>query len=190
MKTTSWFLLSAMVVGACGGNNPPPPLDYTDPGDGKLRLIRDSSSKDKAVVLDLVVGSQPLTGYSVGFDLPVDDSKVIFTGFTAGDALSAGTAPIAATGQMPSSGPLAHEIVTAQSQKASGTGAVATDTTLQPGAVLYSFELDLVMGAAKGPVFDGTVAGFALPSGGMRDRSGTTVVAPADVAIGHLEVTQ
>jgi hypothetical protein len=41
---------------------------------------------------------------------------------------------------------------------------------------------------ADGVVFDGTAADFHLPSGGMRDRSGTTVVEATDVAIGKLEV--
>ena len=45
-------------------------------------------------------------------------------------------------------------------------------------------------GAPSGVIFDGTAAGFALPSGGMRTRAGTTVVAPADVAIGKLEVNR
>ena len=39
-----------------------------------------------------------------------------------------------------------------------------------------------------GIIFDGTDPAFVLPSGGLRDRAGNTVVAPADVAIGRLEV--
>jgi hypothetical protein len=39
-------------------------------------------------------------------------------------------------------------------------------------------------------VFDGTAAGFVLPSGGMRDRTGSAVVEPADVAIGKLVVNR
>ncbi len=182
-------LVTILILGACGSN--PPPLDYTDPADGgKLRLIHDAASKPAAVVLDLVVGDQPLTGYSVGFDLPLDDTKVAIDGFTPGVALSAGSSPVAAVGQLPTSGPLAHQLVTGQSQKAAGAGAVATDTTLPPGTVLYSVELDLISGVPKGIVFDGTADGFVLLSGGMRNRAGTTVVAASDVAIGKLEVTQ
>jgi hypothetical protein len=184
-------ILLALVACAACGDNAAAPITYTDPGAGALRLIHDtqtSKSPLTAVVLDLVVGDQPLTGYSVGFDLPLDDSRVTLGDFVPGTTLSAGTAPVAAIAQLPSSGPLAHQLVTAQSQKASGTGAVATDTTLAPGSVLFSVELDLVHGAPAGVIFDGTIAGFALASGGMRDRTGTTVVDPKDVAIGRLEV--
>jgi hypothetical protein len=37
-------------------------------------------------------------------------------------------------------------------------------------------------------VFDGTADDFVLPSGGMRSRAGTTVVAADEVAIGTLEL--
>jgi hypothetical protein len=37
-------------------------------------------------------------------------------------------------------------------------------------------------------VFDGTAAGYALPSGGLRNRAGTAVVSAGQVAIGKLEV--
>jgi hypothetical protein len=182
--------VAALAVAACGDNSPPP-LAYSNPGNGKLRLVRnDAVSRDTVVVLDLIVGDQPLTGYSVGFDLPLDDTRVELGGFTAGSALDPGTAPPASLAKLPTTGPLAHQLVTAQSHKASGGGAVSTDTKLAAGALLYSIELDLIADAKSGVVFDGTAAGFALPSGGMRDRSGTTVVAPADVAIGKLFVTR
>ena len=189
--TTRWILLAALVAGACG-DNAAPPISYTDPGPGKLRLIHDTQTTRSpltTVVLDLVVGDQPLTGYSVGFDLPLDDSRVTLAGFKPGTALSPGDSPVAALAQLPSSGPLAHQLVAAQSQKASGAGAIATDTTLAPGSVLFSVEIDLVRGAPGGVIFDGTAADFVLASGGMRDRSGTTVVEAKDTAIGRLEVT-
>jgi len=78
--------------------------------------------------------------------------------------------------------------VTALSQKAAGTGAVATDTQVAAGTVLYTIELDLIVHAPSGVVFDGTASDFVLPSGGMRDRLGTTVVDAKDVAIGKLEL--
>lgn len=186
-----WILLTTLGCGACG-DNVAAPIAYTDPGPGKLRLVHDTATTRSpltTVVLDLVVGDQPLTGYSVGFDLPLDDTKVTLAGFTPGTALAPGDAPLAALAQLPATGPLAHQLVTAQSQKASGPGAVATDTELAPGTVLFTIALDLVKGAPSGVIFDGTAAGFTLPSGGMRTRTGTTVVAPADVAIGRLEVT-
>jgi hypothetical protein len=185
------ILLVLLACGACG-DNITPPIVYTNPaaGTGKLRLVRDARASTKYVVLDLVVGDAPLTGYSVGFDLPLDDTRATLGTFTPGNVLLPGTEPIAAKAALPVSGPFAHELVTALSQKAAGGGAVATDTEVKPGTVLYSIELDLVADATKGVVFDGTAAGFVLPSGGMRDRLGNTVVDAKDVAIGKLEVTR
>ena len=79
-------ILGLFLVAACG-DNLASPLDYTNPDGGKLRLVRDPLASTKYVILDLVVGAQPLTGYSVGFDLPFDDTKVTFTAFTPGKAL-------------------------------------------------------------------------------------------------------
>lgn len=182
------ILVTFTILAACG-SDAPQPLDYKDPpAGGALRLVRNKGSKGTKVLLDLVVGDKPLTGYSVGFDLPLDDTVVTLGTFAPGTALDPGTSPVAAVAKLPADGPLAHQLVTAQSQKASGTGAVTDDTTLAPGSVLYTVELDLVDGAAPGIVFDGTAAGFVLRSGGMRDRAGNTVVAEKDVAIGTLEV--
>jgi hypothetical protein len=113
---------------------------------------------------------------------------VTFGGFTPGTALQPGSAPVAAQALVPASGPLAGMLVAAQSQKATGPGAVPTDTALAPGSVLFTVKLELVPGAAPGVVFDGTAAGFVLPSGGLRDRAGLTVVEAKDVAIGKLSV--
>ena len=182
--------VAALAALAACGDNTAPPLRYTDPGAGKLRLIQGpgvGAGPQTSVVLQLVVGDAPLTGYSVGFDLPLDDAQVALAGFTAGTALAPGTAPAAALGTLSSTGPLAHQLVTGQSQKASGGGAVPTNTTLAPGTVLYAVQLELRKGAAGGVVFDGTAHDFVLRSGGMRDRAGTTVVSASDVAIGKLE---
>jgi hypothetical protein len=54
--------------------------------------------------------------------------------------------------------------------------------------VVISVVLRATSPLSPGVVFDGTAAGFLLPSGGLRNRAGTTVVAPADVAIGKLEL--
>jgi hypothetical protein len=166
------------------------PIRYTDPSGGKLRLIKSPTkpATDTTIVLELVVGSQPLTGYSVGFDLPLDDTRVKLNGFTPGTALSAGTAPVAALAVIRTTGPLAHHLVAAQSQKASGTGAVTTDTTLAAGTSLYSIELGII--GENGVVFDGTAPGFVLTSGGLRNRVGNSVVDTRDVAIGRLEVNR
>lgn len=180
--------LLLVILAACGDNDGPP-LQYTDPPKGgKLRLVRNPDTSMTYVKLDLVVGDQPLTGYSVGFDLPLDDTKVTLGSFTPLTALDPGKDPIAAKAALPSEGPLAHALVAGLSQKAAGTGAIATDTQLPAGTKLFTLELDLMTSAKSGVVFDGTASGFVLPSGGMRDRLGNAVVDPADVAIGKLEV--
>lgn len=188
-------LVLLMVLGSVSGcgDNDGAPLAYKNPSGGKLRLVTSKQTKpdrDGEVVLDFVVGDQPLTGYSVGFDLPVGDHKIELVDFEPGHALDPGTSPAAAQGRLPLDGPLANTLVTGLSQKATGAGALATDTTLQPGAVLYTIRLAKVVGAPAGVVFDGTDAAFHLPSGGMRDRSGTTVVEASDVGIGKLLVNR
>jgi hypothetical protein len=179
--------LALVLLAACGGDDAP--LEYTNPSSGgALRLIKGKGSTSKSVVLDLVVGDQPLTGYATGFDLPLDASKVTLARFSPGTALDPGSDPVAAQAVVSETGPLAGMLVTAQSQKAAGTGAVTTDTELLPKTVLFTLQLDLIEGAGAGIVFDGTSADFVLPSGGLRDRAGLTVVEPTGVSIGKLEV--
>ena len=191
MKAVIASILFALLASACGDNlSAPGPLAYTDPGAGKLRLVKDPASTGWEMVLDLVVGDAPQTGYSVGFDLPLTPGDVQLGAFTPGTALSAGTAPVAALASIPDHGPLANQLVTGQSQKASGAGAVATDTTLAPGTILYSIHLAPIVGARAGIVFDGGASGFVLTSAGLRDRKGNTVVDAKDVAIGKLELVR
>jgi hypothetical protein len=179
--------LLAIAVAACGGSDGP--LVYSNPSGGALRLVKNPKATPKAMLLDLVVGDAPLTGYSAGFNLPLDATKVTLGPFQPGAALSPGTAPMAAVAAIPTQGPLAATLITAQSQKASGAGAVATDTVLPSGTVLYTIELDVVEPLKGGVVFDGTAKSFALPSGGLRNKAGLTVVDPAGVRIGKLEVS-
>lgn len=189
----SLVLLSALAVVTGCGDNSGGPFEYANPkAGGKLRLVKSKTppASENEVVLDLVVGDQPLTGYSVGFNLPVGHDLVRLVDFVPGTALDPGTSPRAAQALQPRTGPLADTLVTALSQKATGPGAVATDTTLAPGSVLYTLRLQKASNVFEGVVFDGTADDFHLPSGGMRDRSGTTVVEPSEVAIGKLEIRQ
>ena len=169
--------------GGAGGD-----LAYTDPTGGALRLVKNSMSTTKAMVLDFVVGDAPLTGYSTGFDLPLDTTRVKLGASTPGTVLNPGSAPVAASAALPGDGPLRGVLVVGLSQKATGTGAVATDTALPPGTVLYTVELDAVEPRLKGVVFDGTAKDFVLPSGGLRTRTGMTVVEASQVKIGKLEL--
>ena len=179
-------VLLFLALTACGDNVGGPIAYKNPPKGGKLRLVTSKAkpaSQDE-VVLDLVVGDEAVTGYSVGFNLPIGHELVQLAEFTPGKALDPGTSPPAAGGVI-GSGPLTDTLVTGLSQKAID---VQTDTTLAPKSVLYTIRLRKVGGAPKEVVFDGTADGFHLPSGGMRDRGGTTVVDAADVAIGKLEI--
>ncbi|HEY0481006.1 MAG TPA: hypothetical protein VGD37_26000 [Kofleriaceae bacterium] len=173
-----------------GGTEPPGArLVYTDPDHGALRLIHDPAGTSAgAVVLAFVVGDQPLAGYAAGFNLPLDARRVKLAAFTPGTGLDPGGPPLAAQAVIPAQGPLAGMLVTAQSQKASGAGAVTGDTALPPHTVLYTLRLELADGATAGVVLDGSAAGFALPSGGLRNRLGTAVVQAGEVGIGKLEI--
>jgi hypothetical protein len=178
-----------LIVAAACGDNTPGDLEYTNPtrDDAKLRLIQTVQTEHE-LTLALVVGKQPLTGYSAGFNLPLDHKLVTLVEFTPGKALDPGSAPAAAQAIHPKEGPLANMLVAAISQKSLGTGAIETDTTLAPNATLLTIRLSKTPNATAGVVFDGTDAAFLLPSGGMRDRSGTTVVEATEVAVGKLEV--
>ena len=75
---------------------------------GKLRLVKNAASTPTLLVLDLVA-EVALTGYSVGFNLPADSTRLKLAatnGFTPGTALPAGTSPIAAAAMLPSAGPM------------------------------------------------------------------------------------
>ncbi len=188
MNRMIWIGMLGLALAACGDNNAGGPLVYKNPEGGALRLVKDKDSTPTSMILDFVVGDQPLTGYATGFDLPLAHNKVILTAFTPGTALDPGTTPVAASGTIGKAGALEDVLFTGQSQKAAGTGAVITDTELAPKTVLYKIQLDVSERATPGIVFDGTAEGFVLLSGGLRDKAGLTVVEAADVAIGKLEV--
>jgi hypothetical protein len=184
----SLLVLAAPVALVACGDNKQGPLSYTDPAAcNAICLVRSGTPTSESVTLAFVVGDQPLTGYSTGFDLPIDVSKVQLGEFTPGAILPAGASPAAAAASIVTTGPLAGNLVVAQSQKASGAGAVTTDATLPAHTVLFTFRLDLAS-TRDGIVFDGTTADFHLPSGGLRNRVGMTVVTPDQVSIGKLEV--
>jgi hypothetical protein len=153
---------------------------------GKVRLVKDASSTPGTVVLNLVAGIA-LTGYYVGFNLPLDATKVQLnsTAMTPGTALSPGTSPAAAKAALPLTGPLKGILVTGQSQKAAGTGAVPGDSTVNAGDVFYTIRLDLTPTGAAGAVFDGAALG-AMFNAGIRNKAGSDVAVSTDFAIGKL----
>ncbi len=177
-------LLAALA--ACG-DEPSARFKYTAPEGGVLRLVS-KVAKDDTITLDFVVGKQELRGYATGFTLPLADAALVqLADFAPGTALDPGSEPAAALAKIPESGPLAGALVVAQSQKLDGPGAVTSNVQLEPGAVLFSVTLRATEGAS-GVVFDGTDAAFRLPSGGLRDLLGNTVVTASQVQIGKLEL--
>ncbi|MFL5343374.1 MAG: hypothetical protein ACJ8AT_01195 [Hyalangium sp.] len=164
-------------------------LVYTDPTGGDLRLVRNPASTPTLLVLDLVA-SKELKGFGVGFNLPADASRVRLAtdGFVPGSALPPGHNPMAAKAVLPASGPMQGVLVTAQSQKADGAGAVPTDSTIAQGTVLYTLKLELAPGATPGTVFDGTTGPIAAFNGALRTRAGVDVVSRNGFGIGRLIV--
>ena len=82
------ILVTILSAAACGDNEDGK-LVYSNPpsGTGKLRLVKVGQTKDD-VTLALVVGKDPLTGYSAGFNLPVGHGLVRLAEFTPGKALA------------------------------------------------------------------------------------------------------
>src|SRR5262249_33087774 len=147
-----------------------PSMTYTDPPAGrKIRLVRNAASTATTVVLDLVA-AVPLTGFQVGFNLPLDTTRVQANATlqTPGTALPAGSPPIAAKAVIPAAGPLTNVLVSGQSQKAAGAGAVPANSSVPAGVVFYQLRLDLKAGATAGTVFDGAALGAQF-AGNMRD---------------------
>ena len=182
--------------GAAGGNEdmdepdvPGTGLTYhKPPAGGKVRLEKNPASTPTLAVLDLVVGDAPLNGFGVGMNLPLDAAKVALAaqdGFVPGSALPPGSAPVAARALLPTAGPLAGVLVSGQSQKSAGAGAVPADSSLPAGTLLYTLRLAVVPGAPTGVVFDGKALGPRFRAA-LRDKPGNDVAGQADFRIGRL----
>jgi len=116
----------------------------------------------------------------------VDINRVRLGSMVPGAALPAGSNPVAAKAALPLAGPMQGILSSVQSQKASGTGAVATNTAVPAGAVLYTLRLSLAS-SSPGLIFDGASLGTAF-NAAMRDRLGNDVVRRNEFGIGRLEV--
>ena len=126
----------------------------------------------------------------MGFNLPLDATKVRLAAqgpITAGAILSVGASVPAVAAALPVSGPLAGVLTSGISQKASGSGAVATDTAIPAGSVLYQLAFELAPGAETGLVFDGASLGNRF-KGLLRNKLGDDIVGSAGFGIGRLEV--
>jgi hypothetical protein len=165
-------------------------LAYTDPVGGRIRLMRNPASTSTRLVLD-VVAVEDLTGYGAGFNLPLDATKVRLAAqgaITPGAILSAGSSVPALAAALPDSGPLAGVLTSGISQKAAGSGAVAADTAIAAGSVLYQVSLELRPGAEPGVVFDGASLGSRF-KGLLRNKLGDDVVGSNGFGVGRLEIT-
>jgi len=164
-----------------------PAFYYVPPMTGKIRLLPNlAQSTPTLAVLDLTA-MVDLTGYYVGFNVAIDATKVAPDAslMTPGTVLNPGTNPPAVAAAIPTAGPLANALVTGISQKASGNGAVTTDTMIPAGSVFYTIKLPLKPGATGGTIMDGTVAKNVIRAG-LRNKVGTEVVGVADFGIGKL----
>ncbi|QSQ20953.1 hypothetical protein JY651_37900 [Pyxidicoccus parkwayensis] len=164
-------------------------LVYVDPAAGRIRLMRNPASTNTQLVLD-VVAAEAVNGYGVGFNLPLDATKVRLAaqeGITAGAILSVGASAPAMAVALPLSGPLAGVLTSGISQKSAGSGAVATDTAIPVGSVLYQLRLTLAPGAEPGVVFDGANLGSGF-KGLLRNKLGDDVVGSSGFGIGRLEI--
>jgi hypothetical protein len=163
---------------------------YVPPMGGKIALMPNvPQSSPTVAVLDLVALTD-LSGYFAGFDVAVDGTKLApdTTLMTAGTALNPGTNPAAIGGAIATAGPLSGALVTGISQKATGGGAMATDSMIAKGSVFYTIKLPLKSGATGGTIMDGSVAKNVIRAG-LRNKVGTEVVGIADFAIGKLVYT-
>jgi hypothetical protein len=157
-------------------------LAYVDPSAGALRLVKNASSSDAHAVLDLVVGDQPLTGFGVALNLPLDAAKVQYAD---GNLVPTSAMTTFSTAKLPSSGPMAGVLTVGVARK---KGAKTDgDVALAAGTLLFTITLDLKAQAPLGTVFDG-----ASPGAGFRAAllsvDGSEVVSSSAVAVGALSV--
>lgn len=164
-------------------------LTYTDPpAGGKIRLVKNAASTDSVAVLDVVAG-ETFTGYSVGFNLPVDARSVRASAPLISNVggLDPGSAPAAFGGALPTSGRMAGFLSAGVSQKAAGTGAVTTNTEVAAGTVLFTVRLEITETPVFKEVFDGATLGSRYEAA-VRDRLGEDVVWGQDFRFGRLAV--
>src|SRR5205823_3554595 len=114
-----------------------------------------ASSTATHLVLDLKVGTTPLTAFGFAMNLAIDPTRVTFSGPTAA-AIDPGASPAAAKGSIVSSGPLKNMLALGIAKKK--TAVADGDDTWAAGAALFSFALDIASSATPGAVFSGPAA--------------------------------
>ncbi len=168
-----------------------PQLVYTDPPPGgKIRLVRDAQRSTPSALALKLVANADLTGYFVGFNLPVASGKVQLGSPAISaerDALDPGQSPQPLAAVIPTNGLLANVLVTGMSQKAAGAGAVPNDARISSGQVFYTIWLRPTGNAAPGVVFNGNALGNRFRAA-LRDRLGNEIASQSDFAIGTLAI--
>jgi hypothetical protein len=168
-----------------------PQLVYTDPpAGGKIRLVRDAQRSTSSALALKLVANADLTGYFVGFNLPVASGKVQLGSPAISaerDALDPGQSPQALGAVIPTNGLLANVLVTGMSQKAAGAGAAPNDARILSGQIFYTIWLRPSGNAAPGVVFSGNALGHRFRAA-LRDRLGNEIASQSDFAIGTLAI--
>lgn len=180
-----------VVIQPDGGTSDSPQLVYTDPPPGgRIRLVRDAQRSTPTLLALKVVANTNLTGYFVGFNLPLASGKVELGSPAISaehDALDPGQPPQPVAAVIPTTGLLANVLVTGISQKAAGAGAVPNDAQISSGQVFYTVWLRPSGNASPGVVFSGNALGSRFRAA-LRDKLGNEIASQSDFAIGTLVV--
>jgi len=149
-----------------------------------LALVPDTAVSNAGHLVLNLVAVAPLTGYSAGFNIPADSTRVTVMQIAKGNSLNPGNAPAAIAAALPGTGPLANVLTSGVSQKAAGAGSVAGNATVAVGQILYTLVLRPTS-TVPGTVFDGSLPGVRAA---VRDSDGIEVLTQADFAIGRLDL--
>ncbi len=176
-------------------------LQYTDPGSttAKLLVVKNAASTNNRLVLDVKVGSAPITAFGLAMNIPF--AATFTNNATNGIAVDGNLSPpglIAGTinyGASPSTGavllggtamPNFISVGVAKHKATAGDG----DDTWAANAVLFSIAIKMVGSPAPGNVFLGS--GFSTNASfraAALHKDGTEAVGKADIALGDLIVS-
>jgi hypothetical protein len=177
-------------------------LEYTDPTSttAKLRLVKNAAASTPShLVLELKVGSSPITAFGVALNIPFASTAVGNVGFAdtsasrlgglsvpSGSPIDVGSGPATAAAKLPSSGPLANVFLVGVAKKKATTS--DGDYLWPADATLFSVAFDMT-GTAEAVVFlAGTATADARFRATAQKKDGTEAVSKADVAIGDLRL--
>jgi hypothetical protein len=171
-------------------------LQYTDPTSitAKLKLVRNASSTNTHLVLDMKVGAAAVTAFGVALNIPFDPASagmisVPASPITAG-VISFGSGPPTAAallGSASSAMPGIYSVGVAKKKASAGDG----DDTWLAGATLFSIAFDMTV-SATGPTNVFTAAALATNTkfrAAALKKDGTEAVSKVDIAVGDLIIS-